>query len=144
MNFKRNNGITLIALVITVIVMLILIGTGMHFGKTAIRKAKLEDIKTDMISIKTKAEIIADKYNFKEIDELVGSTITNEEAETLGIENSNKIRKWSENDLNEQGLSTIKGDTYVVSYNLKNVNKCEIYVIAGYDGVYSLTDLQGK
>ena len=144
MNLKTQNGLTLVALVITVIVMLVLVGTGMHFGKTAITKAKLEDIKTDMISIKTKAVIIADKFNFKEIDSLVGSTITEEEAQKIGLTNNENIRKWSENDLKEQGLSTIKGDVYVVSYNLSDANSTEVYYLDGYDGVYSLTQLQDK
>ena len=76
MNLRMEKGITIIALIITIILMLILAGVGIHFGTDAIDKAKLEDIKTDMISIKTKAKIIAEQYNFKDIDSLIGSQIT--------------------------------------------------------------------
>ena len=142
MNSNKENGITIIALIITIILMLILAGAGIHFGREAVNKAKLEDIKTDMISIKTKATIIAEHYNFEDIENLVGNPITEEEANKLGIENNDNIRKWSSSDLNNQGLSTIEGDTYIVSYNLEDTNSCEIYYLNGYQGKYSLTEMQ--
>lgn len=142
MNLKTQKGITMVALIITIILMIILVGVSWRFGTNALDKAKLEDIKTDMLSIKTKAEVIADKYNFKEINELVGSTITEEEAQKIGLTNNDNIRKWSSEDLSNQGLSTIDGDKYIVSYNLEDPNNCEIYFLEGYKGEYSLTDLQ--
>lgn len=142
MNLNNEKAITIIALIITIIVMLILAGVGVHFGNEALNKAKLEDIKTDMSSIKTKAKIVAEKYNFKDIENLIGSEITDEEAQKLRIENSSEIRKWSSSDLSEQGLSTIDGDIYVVKYNLEDPNNCEVYYLTGYEGKYSLTDLE--
>lgn len=143
MNFNKENGITIIALIITIILMLILAGVGIHFGSDAVNKAKLEDIKTDMLSIKTKALVIAEKYKFKDIDSLVGTIITDAEAAKLGIEKNDNIRKWSKDDLNNQGLSTIDGDTYIVNYNVDGNNTCEVYYLDGYQGKYSLTELQG-
>ena len=140
MSFKIERGITLVALVMTVILMLILVGVSIHFGGNAIEKAKLEDIKTDMISIKTKAKIIKEEYEFKDIDSLVGSTISNEEAQKIGVTNNDKILKCISSDLNGQGLSTIEGDKYVVDYN----DNCEIYYLEGYEGEYSLSALQDK
>ena len=143
MNLNKENGITIIALIITIILMLILAGVGMHFGRDAVNKAKLEDIKTDMISIKTKAQIIAEQYNFKDIDTLVGTQITDAEATKLGITNNENVRKWSDQDLDNQGLSTIKGDIYIVNYSLEDIKSCEVYYLEGYEGKYSLTELQG-
>ena len=142
MNLNNEKAITIIALIITIIIMLILAGVGVHFGNEALNKAKLEDIKTDMSSIKTKAKIVAEKYNFKDIENLIGNEITDEETQKLGIENSSEIRKWSSSDLSEQGLSTIDGDIYVVKYNLEDPNNCEVYYLTGYEGKYSLTDLE--
>lgn len=142
MNLKVENGITIIALIITIILMLILAGVGIHFGGDALDKAKLEDIKTDMISIKTKAKVVAEQYNFKDIDSLVGSEIEDTEAQKLNITNSGNLRKWSSSDLSNQNLSTIEGDVYVVYYDLDNPNNCEVYYLNGYQGNYSLTDLQ--
>lgn len=142
MNLKMEKGITIIALIITIILMLLLIGVTIHFSTDAIDKANLEDIKTDMISIKTRAKIVAEQYNFKDIDALVGSEITDEEAQKLGLTNNNKIRKWSSSDLAGQNLGAIEGDIYIVSYDLDDPNGCEVYYLEGYEGKYSLSELQ--
>lgn len=144
MNLKVENGITIIALIITIILMLILAGVGMHFGSGALDKAKLEDIKTDMISIKTKAKIITEQYNFKDIEDLVGSNASDEEIQKLGIteKEKNQIRKLNSEDLSNQGLSSIEGDVYVVYYDKANPNNCEVYYLNGYQGKYSLSELQ--
>ena len=144
MNLKIEKGITLVALVITIIIMLILVGVGLHFGGDAVETAKLEDIKTDMISIKTKAKIVAEQYNFKDIENLVGTQISESEIQKLNLSDkkSEQVRKWSSDDLNSQGLSTIEGDKYVVYYDLSNPNECEVYYIEGYKGKYSLSEMQ--
>ena len=150
MNLRIEKGITLVALIITVVLMFILIGVGINFGRDALDKSRLEDIKTDMISIKTRAKIVAEQYNFKDIDALVGSNITDTEKDILNIdeniegleENEYKILKWSSQDLAGQNLSAIEGEKYVVLYNLKDPNGCEVYYLEGYEGVYSLSDLQ--
>ena len=149
MNLKAEKGITLVALVITVILMLILAGIGLHFGTEALEKSKLEDIKTDMISIQAKAKIIAEQYNFKDIEELVGTKIeTQEEATTIGITDEEieniYLYKWSKEDLTNQGLSTIDGDKYIVKYDLDNPNDCEVYYIEGFNGKHSLAELQNQ
>ena len=146
MDLKSEKGITLVALTITIIIMLILVGVGINFGGNAIEKAKIEDIKTDMISIKTRAKIIAEEYNFKDIENLVGTSATNEEIQKLGLTelNNGNIKKWSTNDLNSQNLSKIEGDKYVVCYDLEDPNNCEVYYIDGYKGKYSLTDFQDE
>ena len=144
MNLKVENGITIIALIITIILMLMLAGVGMHFGSGALDKAKLEDIKTDMISIKTKSKIITEQYNFKDIEDFVGSQASDEEIQKLGLteKEKNQIRKLSSEDLSGQGSSSIEGDVYVVYYNKDNPNNCEVYYLNGYQGKYSLSELQ--
>ena len=142
MSLKKENGITIVSLVIVLVLMLILVGVAVNYGTDSINKANLEDIKTNMISIKTRAKIIADHYNIKDIENLVGSLITDEEAQKLGITNSEQLRKWSSNDLSNQGLTTIKGDKYVVYYNLENPSSSEVYYLEGYEGKYSLTELK--
>ena len=143
MNLEKEKGITIIALIITVILMLILVGVAVNYGTNSIDKANLEDIKTDMISIKTRAKIVVEQYNFKDIENLVGTEITEEEAQKLGITRNEQVRKWSSSDLSSQGLSTVEGDKYVVEYNLEDPNKCEVYYLEGYENMHSLTQLQG-
>ena len=142
MNLKKENGITIVALVIAVVLMIILVGVAVNYGTDSSNKANLEDIKTNMISIKTRAKIIADHYNIKDIENLVGSVITDEEAQKLGITNSEQLRKWSSSDLSNQGLTTIEGDKYIVKYDLENPNNSEVYYLEGYEGKYILTELK--
>lgn len=148
MSLKAKKGITLVALVITVILMLILAGVGLHFGTEALEKSELEDIKTDMISIKAKAKIIVEQYNFKDIENLVGEKITEQsEANEIGIEteediNNLNLYKWSSSDLEGQNLSKIDGNKYIVEYNLEEPNDSEVYYIDGFKGKHSLSDLQ--
>ncbi len=145
MNLRGEKGITIVALIIMVIVMLILVAVGVEFGTDAVKQAQLEDIKTDMLSIKTKAKIVVEQYNYKEIDGLVGTQITNEDANKINVDissNAENFRKWSSSDLESQGLSTIEGDRYIVHYDIENPNNCEVYYLKGYNGKYSLSELQ--
>lgn len=148
MNLKNEKGITIIALIITIILMLILVGVTVKVGTKEISKAKLEDIKTEMISIKTRAKIVKDKYDFKDIDNLVGTKLSeatdyNTEAVVIPDESKENCYIWTQEDLNSQELSSIKVDKdkfYVVYYG----DDIEIYYSKGVDGKYSLTDLQGE
>ena len=147
---RNNKGITLTVLIITVIVMIIIVGGGIKIGTRAIEKAKLEDIKTNMLSIKTKAKTIEEKYSFGDIETLVGTeldkTTLNSNLQTeLG---EKTVYKWDQNILNEQGLTQIEVDDskfYIVYYDTEN-STCEVYYSAGFtiDGQtkYSLTDLE--
>ncbi len=158
-----NKGITIIALIITVVVMLILAGVGVYYGSDAIEKARLEDIRTNMFQIKSKAKIVAEQYNFKDIDNLVGTPLYEEnktmqdyvaqaipdELESIfsNLENKDKLYLWSQNDLNNEGLNSIQinaEEFYIVYYDLKDTNATEVYYSKGFDGAYSLTDLQNK
>lgn len=168
MNLKKENGITIIALVITVIIMIMLAGVSVYYSSDAIKKGKLEDIKTNMISIKTKAKIVVEEYNFKDIENLVGTKLDNDveqagiqfgtykipdelqkifEAKDENGENKFDITRlyvWTKEDLASQSLSAINIDNeafYIVYYNLENTNECEVYYSKGFDGKYSLSEL---
>ena len=58
------------------------------------------------------------------------------------IDNSDKILKWSNEDLSSQNLTSIDGDKYIVYYDLENPNNCEIYYLQGYEGKHSLSELK--
>ena len=61
---EKNNGITMVALVITVIILLILSGISINAGSNIITKSKLENIKTDMMLIKVKGKEYVENANF--------------------------------------------------------------------------------
>ena len=93
-------------------------------------------------SIKTRAKIIADEKNFGDIEELKGTIV--EDQTILSKLNIEEGYLWDRSTLDEQGLTTIEGDKYVVKYDLDNPNDIEVYYLEGYDGAYSLTALQEK
>lgn len=147
---KKDNGITLIALIVTIIIMIILATIVVDFSTKAIDKAKLEDIKTNMLLIQGKSQTIYEKYSFKEIEELTGILYSEQNTyvisdgllDHLNVEDD--IYIWGEEALNENGLGTIKTDEqtfYIVDYTTS-----EIYFSKGYEYndliYYSLTELQ--
>lgn len=147
---KKDNGITLIALIVTIIIMIILATIVVDFSTKAIDKAKLEDIKTNMLLIQGKSQTIYEKYLFKEIEELTGILYSEQNTYVIsdGLLNhlnvEDDIYIWGEEALNENGLGTIKTDEqtfYIVDYTTS-----EIYFSKGYEYndliYYSLTELQ--
>lgn len=149
---KNNKGITLVALIIIVIIMIILVGVGINIGMDAVERTKLEDLKTNMLSIKTKAKTIQEKYSFGDIESLVGEKI--EDTSVLKEELVNllpageTVYEWNKQILEEQALKEIQlaeNAFYIVYYN-EGEATCEVYYSEGfeYEGktYYSLTDLQ--
>ena len=147
---KKDNGITLIALIVTIIIMIILATIVVDFSTKAIDKAKLEDIKTNMLLIQGKSQTIYEKYLFKEIEELTGILYSEQNTYVISdglldhLKVEDDIYIWGEEALNENGLGTIKTDEqtfYIVDYTTS-----EIYLSKGYeynDSIYySLTELQ--
>ena len=136
------------ALIITVVLMLILVSVGISFGRKAINTAQLEDVKTEMLSIKARAKIIVDEYNYDDIEELPGVPTTTQDLNTLGVEGDNYYYTWDRETLNEQGLNNIEENVYVVHYDihddLENPSNCEVYYLEGINGKHSLTQLLGE
>ena len=61
---KNENGITLVVLTITIIILLILAGITVYTGKDSIQKANLEELKTNMLLIQTKAREYVENASF--------------------------------------------------------------------------------
>ena len=61
---KKNKGITMIVLVITIALLLILAGISIQGGSSIIKRADLENLKTDMLLIKVKGKEYVENANF--------------------------------------------------------------------------------
>ena len=48
---RKERGVTLVALVITVVVLLIIASIAVYSGSDTVRKAKLEELRTNMLLI---------------------------------------------------------------------------------------------
>lgn len=91
---EKNNGITMVALVITVIILLILSGISINAGSNIITKSKLENIKTDMMLIKVKGKEYLENANFN-----LGTSfekLTDENEKNTRLENAKTKLKGTE------------------------------------------------
>ena len=101
MKIKENKGVTLVALIITIVVLLIIASIGVYSGKETIQKANLEAIRTNMLLIEAKAKGVVEKANFQ-----------------LGPD----LQKMSE-------INTIRSDVYVTENKLQDVYKRQLFVV---------------
>lgn len=157
---KNNKGITLIALVVTIIILLILAGVTLNYGTESIKNAKLETLKTNMMLIKAKAMEYVEQANFKagtsnEVTDTVKEELKGTEIEdtfdyiTLGekqyLYNVNGI--LDEIGLKDVQIDSSKQEKYLVVYDVKNAT-AEIYNTIGAEiegnVVHDLTTLQGE
>ena len=145
---NNQKGITIIALIITVIIMAILVTVSIRVGTDAIDKSKQEDIKSNMLLIQGKSKIIKDKHTYDEANSgLVGTPIGEATSYVISSELQNKINSnanaqayvFNAEDLSNNGLGNIKissTEFYVVDYDT-----CEVYYSLGIDGKYSLSEM---
>lgn len=167
-NFRNNSrGITLVALVVTIIILIIIAGIGIQTGTETVKKVKLEELRTNMLLIEAKAREYVEEANFK-----IGTNKGNTEEETSKIENikqeiyenSAKLIKATnltnlpssiplsncyvvtEDTLKLWGLNKIKLDTnekYLLEFDENNLS-VEVYNTKGYEKKYSLTDIENN
>ena len=64
-NKFNDKGITLASLVITIIVLLIIASIAIYYGTEAIKKANVENIRTNMLLINSKAKEYCEEANFR-------------------------------------------------------------------------------
>lgn len=163
---KQNQGITLIALMITVIVMLIIAGISVYSGKKTIRMAKLEEAKTNMLLIEAKAREYVEEATFKmginpddaKKEEVRNQVYGNGSEEGAQLEKAEESTIPSEFGITDKttcywltdatrekwGLKDMELDTdekYLIQFNESEV-EVEVYNTIGYDGKYSLTELE--
>ena len=135
---KENKGITLVALLITIVVLLILAGISIGKGSNIIKSSQLENLKTNMLLIKVKAKEYVENANFQlgtnferatdkdtrilnakselQGEEITDSSIFNDginiSQENLTKDNLNYIYyyKLNTNNLADMGLSKVESD----------------------------------
>ena len=167
---REQKGITLIAITLTVIVMLIIASITVYYGTDLIQNAKLQDLKTNMLLIQTKAKEYIENASFQlgvnpgddkwtKAEEYLqgedkGTKVESggEMATTLiniGIKSEDiqtgKVYQLSTSNLEKMGINNVQSDSengyYIIVYDLDNTT-AEIYNTIGYDNKYSLTDIE--
>lgn len=128
---KSENGITIVSLVITVVVLIIVASITVYTGTGVIKQATLQTINTNMMLIQAKTKTIAEQAKFnndtsnykgilvsdisgdKNIDKLVNEGI---------IEDTSKCYMLTEEDLSNMGLEKISIDEgYIVNYDTEDI-----------------------
>ena len=99
---REEKGITIVALIITVIVLTILASISIIEGTKLIEKSEVENIVTNMITIKAKAKIVAEEVNAE-----VGN-LTDEEKQT------------KREDLYNENYKMKKGDISLISNEIRS------------------------
>lgn len=162
---KNNRGITLISLTIMIIVLLILSSITIYYGKENIDRANLENLKTNMLLIKTKAKEYCEEANFlqgvnptdetktkakqyltEKLSNLTDGTISDLNGKT-GDKTYEYTCKLQSADLQNMGLKDVDdSDSYCIGFNVTN-NIVDVYTAKGYTTdenitYYALSDLE--
>ncbi len=152
---KKERGITLVALVITIILILILAGIAGYEGGKIIQQSNLQTISANMLLIQAKAQTLAEKAEFSgdEENSLKGVKVENiaeeEPLRKAGI-TTGEYYKWDANTLEENGLSGVSiedGEVYYVNYQVGETADVEVVISSGYKHVdgnvyYKLSDIK--
>ena len=159
---RRNKGITLVALVITIVILLILAGIGIQVIKNTGLFNMAEEARKESYNGQKKENNILTSYDEK-IDEIVGSrdtvTISKEEYETLKNSNSystteKEVGTWIDGSklyrvtinktMNFNGLNWYEFDLGLSKYNIKQLVDVT-YLSTSYNEVYNflVTNVKG-
>lgn len=148
---KKEDGITIIPLMIIVIVIAIVIVMGLQYAKQYIEEQKLEDTKATMLAIQGIITNIKNKHIVdEENNSLEGVKLDIENNETeyqiedelknilLNVENP-EFYILNQEDLNNHGIKDIEineKEFYIVEYNSE-----EVYYSLGVNGKYNISNM---
>lgn len=147
---KREKGITLIALTITIIILLILASVTTYSGISTIQSSKLNKYKQELEIMQAQVNLLYEKYR-TEIEEgqeiKIGEELTNSEEENnafSGATESDKTgyRKFTKDTIEELGIEGIERE-YLVNVTKRKVISLEPFEQNG-EVYYTLEQLSEK
>lgn len=144
---KNNKGITLAALVITIIVMTIIASIAVYQGKEIIAKSKVQSLETNMLTIQAKARAYSE-----EIESKVWALSDKEDQRTQAFSEKGLTRINSTDEytventaLTAMGLGELTGEEYTVIFS-DNYKSIDVKFTAGikYNNklYYKLSEIQ--
>lgn len=167
---KRNKGITMISLMVTIVILMILATITMYYGNSAMKEAKLQDLKTNMLLIQASLKSGLEKYHFEtsnlsdanekeaqksnylkgtklaDLQKIKQEIFDEIKEDYPQIDGNFDYYKLDRNDLEEMGIYDIKDDDgeYIVAYSMNSVypNIVEVINTKGYLGNYTLSRIQ--
>lgn len=154
----QTKGITLISLIIAIIVLLIIAGISIYSGKDIIKRAKLEELRTNLLLIQAKAKEYVEEANFKmgpspddSKKTAVRQQVYEEEAKLqkatnitapsgIPVSECYQVTKETLRDWGLDKIETKPEEYYLIQFDDTNAT-VEIYHTEGYNGKYSLTEI---
>ena len=159
---KKQRGITLVALTITIVVMMIIAAITVNFGLDLIQEVKLQDLRTNMLLMQVKGKECVEEVSFQKAnvtDENEIQTIKNENLKGTKVEENPEVQNLLQNtgkiqegyeyyyltqqDLSDMGIQELSVEDYgyfILGYNIEEI-KVEVINTTGYQGNYTLTQL---
>lgn len=135
---KNQNGITIVMLVVTIIVLIIITSMTVYIGSDIIKRVNLQSLNTNMLLLQAKTKTLAEEAKFNNdnarLKGIKVSEISNNEKikkliDEFIIEDQNKYYLLSQEDLNSMGLEKMKiEDGYLVNYETD-----EIIYVKGFE-----------
>lgn len=157
MKKRGQRGITIVALIITIVLIGMIVAVAVTQGTDIIKKADLQTLNTNMLLVQAKEKVISEKNSFdeqnnpfkgKKLSEISGSTAI-DELKSQGIiqesdENYQFYYAWNQATLDELGLDSIElksGTFFIVNYKTEDVIYSAGYKHTDKNTYYKLSDL---
>ena len=138
----KKKGFLNLKLIVIVLVVIIIGIVAFFYFRNSLNEQSLQTLSTEMLQIQAKIKIINERNKVNNTEEYIGEEATEEEIQKINIENSEKVKILTLDNLKELELTEIQEDKkFIVNYENE-----EVYYINGYkteDGniIYSLTDI---
>ena len=120
---KKNNGITMVALIITVVILIIIAGISIGAGNNAIKNSKLENLKTNMLLIEVKAKEQLENAKFR-----LGTSFdkATEEEKTNRVNTAkSELSEFTEDEIVDGNI--FNNNTKITTKKIEEDNKNNIY-----------------
>lgn len=147
---KREKGITLIALTITIIILLILASVTTYSGISTIQSSKLNKYKQELEIMQSQVNVLYEKYNTEIAEGQVidiGEELTNSEQENDAFSGANEndrtgYKRFTAETMEELGIDGIERE-YLVNIAKRQVISLEPFEQEG-KAYYTLAQLSDK
>ena len=117
---KKNRGITMVALVITIVVLLIIAGISIGAGNNAIKNSKLENLKTNMLLIEVKAKEQIENAKFR-----LGTSFDKATKEERVNTAKSELSEFTEDEIVDGNI--FNNNTKITTKKIEEDNKNNIY-----------------
>ena len=140
---KKNKGITLVSLIITVVLLILLAGTTTYVVDRITKTMNVENVKTDLLLIQAQIKTIAEKNNFNSEENPLIGTLSSIDTAKYGVEAERDYYLLSQEDLKTMNLENVEYDNgYYVCYETEEVIYIKGVKNNNGDTLYTLTQIK--